>query len=279
MVYQFQKLASKKQSAKQRDIDLFERYGRDDFMTEREKLNISFHDLKEIEHFQQQKQFKISVRNTLGIKQNDDWIYNLNIGNVMHLSLMGSDELAAISSIQKDLSTLRDGSQDTQKTKETKNLFETSHELCKDAMLEKIVLISVSYFCIATEMRFILQKQANKGSQIVKRDSEMYHAKALHIASIFLPRDCPLVQHVQQSYLKNYLKEKKPFELKRFLENIGIQDESSSESKNSASEESNTDDIDEGLAPLQAIKSCAVDGVKKSTTKKLLITKPTGKWL
>jgi hypothetical protein len=36
------------------------------------------------------------VRNNLGIKQNDDWIYNLNIGNVMHLSLMGTEELAPI---------------------------------------------------------------------------------------------------------------------------------------------------------------------------------------
>lgn len=193
IVYQFQKLATKKQTAKQRDIGLYERYGQDDFMAEREKLNISFHGMKEIEQFQQRKDFKISVRNNLGIKQNDDWIFNLNIGNVMHLSLMGSDELAAISSIKKDLSTLREPSTDTSKTKETKNLFETSHELCKDAMLEKIVLISVSYFCIATEMRFILQKQAGKGSQIVKRDSEMYHAKALHLSSIFLPKDCPLV--------------------------------------------------------------------------------------
>jgi hypothetical protein len=61
-------------------------------------------------------------------------------------------------------------------------------------MLEKIVLISVSYFCIATEMRFLALKQA--GSKIVKKDSEMYHAKALHISSVFLPKDCPLVLHI-----------------------------------------------------------------------------------
>lgn len=48
----------------------------------------------------------------------------------MHLSLMGADELNA--------------------------KFETSHELCKDSMLEKIVLISVAYFCIGTEMRFLI---------------------------------------------------------------------------------------------------------------------------
>lgn len=50
----------------------------------------------------------------------------------MHLSLMGVDELNA--------------------------KMENTHELCKDAMLEKIVLITVSYFCIGTEMRFIVNK-------------------------------------------------------------------------------------------------------------------------
>jgi len=48
----------------------------------------------------------------------------------MHLSLMGSEELNA--------------------------KLEPTHELCKDAMLEKIVLLSVAYFCIGTEMRFLL---------------------------------------------------------------------------------------------------------------------------
>ena len=31
----------------------------------------------------------------LGLKHNEDWIFNLNIGNVMHLSAMNSDELSA----------------------------------------------------------------------------------------------------------------------------------------------------------------------------------------
>ena len=68
-------------------------------MAERDKLNISFHNLKEIKAIQQIKKFKIAVRNTLGLKQLDDWIYNLNIGNVMHLSLMSADELQPIEHI------------------------------------------------------------------------------------------------------------------------------------------------------------------------------------
>jgi len=32
---------------------------------------------------------------------------------------------------------------------------DNSHELSRDAMLEKIVLLTVSYFCVGTELRFL----------------------------------------------------------------------------------------------------------------------------
>lgn len=70
------------------------------------------------------------------MKDQDDWIFNLNIGNVMHLLPMSLEEL---------------------------NLHvDNSHELSRDAMLEKIILLSVSYFCVGTELRF-LSKQFNAG--------------------------------------------------------------------------------------------------------------------
>ena len=73
----------------------------------------------------------------------------------MHLSLMGTDELPALN--KKKEEEANDQTMIHKSEKEEKpNQFETSHELCKDAMLEKIVLISVAYFCIATEMRFIM---------------------------------------------------------------------------------------------------------------------------
>ncbi len=50
-------------------------------------------------------------------------------------------------------------------------------------MLEKIVLITVSYFCLGTELRFIGLK--NKSAEI--EESEIWHAKALRIACKFLP--------------------------------------------------------------------------------------------
>ena len=111
---------------------MIERYGPEEYFEQKRKLKISFHSEEEIEDLKSNNLYKMSVRNVLGLRHSEDWIFNLNIGNVMHLSLMGSEELNA--------------------------KLETTHELCKDSMLEKIVLISVSYFCIATEMRFLMQK-------------------------------------------------------------------------------------------------------------------------
>jgi len=126
-----------------------------------------------------------------------------------------------------------------------KDKSETSHELCKDAMLEKIVLISVGYFCIATEMRFLKQRGSSQQSGISKKDSEMYHAKALHISSVFLPKDCPLVQHISQSYNKNYLKDKpKEFDLDNFLNELGVKLDESEDHSGSSFE---NNDVDEGL--------------------------------
>ena len=86
----------------------------------------------------------------------------------MHLSLMGAEEI--------------------NDNHNTKSLEQTTHELCKDSMLEKIVLVSVAYFCIATEMRFLMAKSGSsnqtrggvKGTSsqynFNKQDSEAFHA-------------------------------------------------------------------------------------------------------
>ena len=76
-----------------------------------------------------QKKLQDNVKTILGVKDQDDWIFNLNIGNVMHLLPMSLEEL---------------------------NLYlDNSHELSRDAMLEKIILLTVSYFCVGTELRFL----------------------------------------------------------------------------------------------------------------------------
>jgi hypothetical protein len=91
--------------------------------------------------------------------------------------------------------------------------IDNSHELSRDAMLEKIILLSVSYFCVGTELRFLSSTKEQKpskavygeiasdsDSKITKADSEMWHAMALETSGTFLPSECPLVSHVIMSY-------------------------------------------------------------------------------
>ena len=43
--------------------------------------------------------------------------------------------------------------------------IDNSHELSRDAMLEKIILLSVSYFCVGTELRFLSDPSHSSSSQ------------------------------------------------------------------------------------------------------------------
>ena len=52
-----------------------------------------FATVQDITTLKTNKRFKINVRNALGVKDHNNWIYNLNIGNVMNLTPMNSDEL------------------------------------------------------------------------------------------------------------------------------------------------------------------------------------------
>jgi hypothetical protein len=66
--------------------------------------------------------------------------------------------------------------------------------------------VIVSYFCIGTELRFLATH--NDPDRFSMKDSEIWHAKAIHIASQFLPNDCPLIVHITQSYAKHHLRPK-----------------------------------------------------------------------
>jgi hypothetical protein len=49
----------------------------------RGRLTITFSSEKEVIDIKVDQRFKLSARNTLGIRTKDDWIFHLNIGNVM----------------------------------------------------------------------------------------------------------------------------------------------------------------------------------------------------
>lgn len=113
----------------------------------------------------------------LGLKSQDDWIFNFNIGNIMHLSPINFDDLNKVN-------------------------IDIVNELSKDQMLEKLLYLTTAYFCIGTEVRFL----SNIDETIFdKHDGDMYHSKAMHICSTFLPLGCPMVEHIITSYKKHYL--------------------------------------------------------------------------
>ena len=73
------------------------------------------------------------------------------------------------------------------------------YELLRDAILEKVVMLTVAYFCIATELRLLSTNKNNK-----KLNGEYFHYKAVEFSSLFLPVSCPIVKHYILSYYKHY---------------------------------------------------------------------------
>jgi len=74
--------------------------------------------------------------------------------------------------------------------------------------LEKLCILIVCYFCMSTEMRFLLHARGKYLKPEVKEEreteSEFWHAKSLEIACTFLPSECPLLKHIMLSYQKHH---------------------------------------------------------------------------
>jgi hypothetical protein len=119
------------------------------------------------------------MRSVLGFLNQNEWVQNLNIGNIMQISSI---------SMQADfLQQPRDEA-----------------ELSRDSFLEKLCILTVCYFCMSTEMRFLLHSRGQYYKDTVKKEreneSEYWHAKSLEIACTFLPSECPLLKHILLSY-------------------------------------------------------------------------------
>ena len=108
--------------------------------------------------------------------KNDDWINLLNIGNIMYLSPLNDEDL--------DLES------------------DPKYELLRDAILEKVVMLTVSYFCIAMEMNQLSSDKNNK-----KLNGEFFHNQAVFFSSLYLSVSCPIVKHYINSYYKHYGKD------------------------------------------------------------------------
>ena len=132
-------------------------------------INNKIYTKEEIISFINNNKMKVSTRNILGVIKNDDWLNLFNIGNIMFLYAMSYDDL--------DLDS------------------DPKYELLRDAIIEKILMFTVSYFSIANELRFLNNKNDN---------GTYYHSKAVEISCLFLPSSCPIVKHYVNTYYKYY---------------------------------------------------------------------------
>ena len=70
------------------------------------------------------------MRSVLGFLNQNEWIYNLNIGNIMQIQVINMKDFL--------------------------NESNDEIELNRDSFLSKLSILIVTYFCVSTEMRFLL---------------------------------------------------------------------------------------------------------------------------
>lgn len=130
------------------------------------------------------KQKVADMRHVLGFLNQSEWIISLNIGNIMQISPVQLEDMIA--------------------------LRRNEQELDRFAFLETVSFLCVGYFCVSTEIRFIIQLKEEISSfanfDIAKKtqESELWHTKSLEVACSFLTSDCPLLNHILLSYQKHH---------------------------------------------------------------------------
>jgi hypothetical protein len=126
------------------------------------------------------KKVEPDMRIVLGYLNQLEMIANLNIGNIMQIQPVRIEDM---------LSGPRNETQ-----------------FNRASFIDKISLICVSYFCISTEIRFIIQLKEDPlyDEKVKGEESEYWHSKSLEIACSFLPSDCPLLNHIHLSYQKHH---------------------------------------------------------------------------
>lgn len=106
----------------------------------------------------------------------ENWLFNINIGNIMYLTPLNDNDLDFES--------------------------EPKYEILGDAILEKVIFLSISYFCISMEMYQLSTDKNNK-----KINGEFFLKQACDLSDIYLPVSCPITKHYINSYYKYYEKD------------------------------------------------------------------------
>ena len=118
----------------------------------------------------------IDCQNLLGFLNQKNVYRSLNISKWMKLERLDFDELFATP--DQDLS------------------------LTRKSVLFHMIMVVTSYFCVGTEIRFL---KADKDELYLKSDEDkLWHGRALELATLFFPSDCPIVGHVTASYQRHH---------------------------------------------------------------------------
>jgi hypothetical protein len=110
-----------------------------------------------------------------------DWLMKFSVGTMMTLQSTSISELTMSQSILTEL---------------------TVDAMVDKARTRQALLLIVSYFSIATELRFKFSKE--KTIKVLK-EGQAWHLKSIDIAKGLLPGESVLVRHLKESYRANYL--------------------------------------------------------------------------
>ncbi|KRW98821.1 hypothetical protein PPERSA_10592 [Pseudocohnilembus persalinus] len=121
-------------------------------------------------------------RSLLGVANGTDWIEVFNIGTIMHMNPV----------LYKDFTYFGD----------------ILYEISKRNILEKVIYLSICYFTIATEIRFLEIDKIQGPTQLQQQEgfkrSEIYHLKSIEIVCKYIVSKSPYINHLITSYHKHY---------------------------------------------------------------------------
>jgi len=114
---------------------------------------------------------RLELRSALGVQHYDDWVYSVNIIDIVLIQPLTVFEL--------------------------KSSLEPFAELTRDFLLDKVCLLLASFYCLATELRLLYGRER-------LLQAHDYHSKALQLAKDLLPVECPLTEHLRASYHRHF---------------------------------------------------------------------------
>lgn len=129
-------------------------------------INPALNSLQQFISHQKTKKFHF-IPSVLGVKDHTDWTFQIHLPDIMLIQPISMQELNDKTGIQL--------------------------EFTKDAIIMKVCLLSISYFCASTELQFLQENE---------KEAKKLHELAVKAANGFLPKESKLLSHLKET-LKN----------------------------------------------------------------------------